>query len=257
MRFVSLELESKLRDKGLWPESRTARAAVYLLALAALLFALQLLTGRFSTSLSANLRGWVGFLIGLSITLFIVVGFRWLRSQLLWRLRNRLIVTYVFIGVIPVFLLLVISLITLYLLSGQFANYVVMSEINAHLRNMETANQTVANELAAKFERGERPSPETIAEIRSRDPDWQHHHVCAWYEMQAQAVCSGPAQALVLKVPPFASQGFSGIVRDEGLLYLRSVTLVKTKFGSLHVVSSEPLDQSLVDEVAKDLGEIT
>ena len=41
--------------------------------------------------------------------LYAVVAFRWLRSQLLWRLRNRLIVTYVFIGVIPVFLLVMIS----------------------------------------------------------------------------------------------------------------------------------------------------
>ncbi len=59
----------------------------------------------------------------MAIVLFVIVGFRWLRSQLLWRLRNRLIVTYVFIGVIPVFLLLVMSLFTLYLLAGQFRQF--------------------------------------------------------------------------------------------------------------------------------------
>src|SRR5271165_3281841 len=188
MRFVSLELESKLRDKGLWPESRTARAAVYLLALAALLFALQLLTGRFSTSLSANLRGWVGFLIGLSITLFIVVGFRWLRSQLLWRLRNRLIVTYVFIGVIPIFLLVMISLITLYLLAGQFASFVVTSDITTHLRGMEAANRAIANHLATQISGGGKLDAGMLGRTRPRRPEWSRRQVCAWYRNQPQPV---------------------------------------------------------------------
>jgi hypothetical protein len=40
-------------------------------------------------------------------------------AKVLWRLRNRLIVTYVFIGVIPAVLLVGMALITLYGLAGQ------------------------------------------------------------------------------------------------------------------------------------------
>ena len=97
------------------------------------------------------MTGWVTFLSALAIVLFAVAGFRWLRSQLLWRLRNRLIVTYVFIGVIPVFLLVVISLITLYLLAGQFASFVVTSDIATHLRSMEAANRAIAHQLATQI----------------------------------------------------------------------------------------------------------
>ena len=114
MRLISLELESKLREKRLWPQSWIAWAAIYVLALDLLLFAVQWLTHA-SPAISASLNGWVIFLSLLAIVLLALAGFRWLRSLLLWRLRNRLIVTYVFIGVIPVFLLVVISLITLYL----------------------------------------------------------------------------------------------------------------------------------------------
>src|SRR5205085_6984817 len=102
MRLVPLEIESKLREKALWPESRTARAGVYVLALDLIFFAVQTLTSRIFPRVASSLGGWVGFLSGLAILLFVIVGFRWLRSQMLWRLRNRLIVTYVFIGVIPV-----------------------------------------------------------------------------------------------------------------------------------------------------------
>ncbi len=117
MRLVPLELESKLRDKGLWPETRVARAGVYVLVLDALFFAAQLLTRGFSPKVASSLGGWVGFLSGLAIFFFVIVAFRWLRTQLLWRLRNRLIVTYVFIGVLPVFVLVMIYFITLYLLA--------------------------------------------------------------------------------------------------------------------------------------------
>ncbi len=94
MRLISLEFESKLRDKGLWPQSWVAWAALYVLALDLLLFAVQGLARGISPAASASLGGWVTFLSGLAIVLLVLAGFRWLRSQLLWRLRNRLIVTH-------------------------------------------------------------------------------------------------------------------------------------------------------------------
>jgi len=90
--------------------------------------------------------------------LFSILAFRWLRRKLLWRLRNRLIVTYVFIGVIPAVLLVVMALITIYLFAGQFASYVVTSEINSQLRSMQAVNAAVSNELAARIEKGQ-PQP--------------------------------------------------------------------------------------------------
>jgi len=69
------------------------------------------------------------------IVLFAIVAYRWLKKRLLWRLRNRLIVTYVFIGVIPTALLAAMALITIYLFAGQFANFVVISELNSRLRS--------------------------------------------------------------------------------------------------------------------------
>ena len=119
---------------------------------------------------AASLGGWVSFLSGLAILLLVIIGYRWLRKELLWRLRNRLIVTYMFIGVIPVILLVVMSLFTLYLLAGQFASFVVTSEITSHLRSMEAANRAIANEVAGPLQRGQKPDLETLAGMRSKDP---------------------------------------------------------------------------------------
>ena len=256
MRLVPLEIEGKLRDKGLWPQTWTARAAIYVLAVDLVVFALQLLLNRLSRGASASLGGWVSFLSFLVAVLFAVVAFRWLRSQLLWRLRNRLIVTYVFIGVIPVLLLVMISIITLYLLAGQFASFVVTSEITSRLRSMESSNRAIAKQIANRYSQGEKPGGEAIGGMRPRHREWSRRQVCAWYRDQPQPQCAGPAGAAAFDAPAFVNDNFREIVRDHGTLYLRTAT-VMAEPESLRVISSEPLDRSLVEEIAAELGEIT
>jgi sigma-B regulation protein RsbU (phosphoserine phosphatase) len=252
-----LEIESKLRDKGLWPQTWIARAATYVLAADLVVFALQLLLSRLSPGASSSLAGWVSFLSFLAATLYTVVAFRWLRSQLLWRLRNRLIVTYVFIGVIPVFLLVMISIITLYLLAGQFASFVVTSEITTRLRSMESSNRAIANQIANRFSRGETFNADAIGGIRPRHREWSRRQVCVWYRKQLQPYCAGPSGAAAFDAAIFVTDNFREIVRDHGTLYLRTATVIVAEPESLRVISSEPLDKSLVEEMAADLGEIT
>jgi phosphoserine phosphatase RsbU/P len=256
MRLVSLELESKLRDRGLWPQSWIAWAALYVLALDLLLFAVQWLTRHVSPTISASLTGWVIFLSVLAIVFFALAGFRWLRTQLLWRLRNRLIVTYVFIGVIPVFLLVVISFITLYLLAGQFASFVVTSDISTHLRSMEAANRAVAHHLAAQVAEHGKLDPVMLGRARPGRAEWSRRQVCAWYRNQPGAVCSGPQGAAGFESPSFISGEFRDIVRDHGTLYLRTATVPAAPPEALRVILSEPLDKEFVERIAGDLGRI-
>ena len=256
MRLISLELESKLRDQGLWPQSWIGWAALYVLALDLLLFAVQWLTRRASPATPASLGGWVTFLSVLAIVLLGIAGFRWLRSQLLWRLRNRLIVTYVFIGVIPVFLLVMISLITLYLLAGQFASFVVTSDITTHLRGMEAANRAIANHLERQISGGEKLDAGILRQARPRRPEWSRRQVCAWYRNQPQPVCSGPEGAAGFDSPSFIAGDFRDIVRDHDTLYLRTAAMLTAEPESLRVISSEPLDKEFVEQIAGDLGRI-
>ncbi len=256
MRLISLELESKLREKELWPQSWIAWTALYVLALDLLLFVVQWLTRRARPATSASLESWVIFLSLLAIVLLAIAGFRWLRSQLLWRLRNRLIVTYVFIGVIPVFLLVMISLITLYLLAGQFASFVVTSDITTHLRSMEAANRAIAHHLATQISDGAKLDAEILGRARSRGPEWTHRQVCAWSRSQPQPYCSGPEGAAGFDAPPFITGDFREIVRDHGILYLRTATVLSAEPEWLRVILSEPLDKNFVEKIAGDLGRI-
>ena len=134
MQWSYPELRRKLIEAELWPQGKMARLACYLAGMGIALYALRKLLALFSLSWGEHLAGWVGSLIFLAAVFFFILGFRWVKRRILWRLRNRLIVTYVFIGVIPAVLLVAMGLITLYGLGGQFAVFVVTAEIHAQLR---------------------------------------------------------------------------------------------------------------------------
>jgi sigma-B regulation protein RsbU (phosphoserine phosphatase) len=257
MNSFYLSWRGKLQQWGLWPTGRVARWAWYSLGMAAVLFLLQAILGIFKSSWGESLGSWVGFLSFISILLFTILAFRWLKAKILWRLRNRLIVTYVFIGVVPTLLLVSMAFATLYLFAGQFANFIVTSEIHLQLHSVEAVNAAIAHELAARLERGEAPNVELLERLRKSEAIWKDRQVCAWIGTKALPVCGDAKSQLPFTFPSFIHGPFNEIVRDRGELYLRAATVVPLRSEKLMVVSSEALDQDLVQEIANNLGEIT
>lgn len=248
----------RLLAAGVLPRTRVARAACFLLGLDLLLFALQRLLGIFKISSGQALSGWVGILSFLAIVLLAVLAYRWLKARLLWRLRNRLIVTYVFIGVIPVVLLMAMAFITIYLFAGQFANFVVTSELDSRLRSLHSVNAAIAHELAARLEHGQPAVAESLEGLKRTDPAWSTRQICAWKNGVSLGVCNAAAPGKTpFALPSFLTPRFEAIVRDQGQLYLRAGTELGTGPQKLSVVSSEALDRNLLEKLAKDLGEIT
>ena len=249
-------LRRRLSQWGLWPRSRAAWGAWYALGLAAFLFVLQKLLAALKQGGGQSLGWWVGFLSFISILLFAVLAFRWLKAKLLWRLRNRLIVTYIFIGVVPALLLVAMAFATLYLFGGQFANFIVTSEINLQLHSVEAVNAAIAHELEVRLERGESPNVEVLERLRKSEVIWKDRRVCAWYGSKPLPVC-GDARGQSFAFPAFVHGSFREIVRDGGELHLRAATVLSVGSEKLTVVSSEGLDKELLQEIAANLGEIT
>jgi sigma-B regulation protein RsbU (phosphoserine phosphatase) len=256
MQWSYPELRLRLLKAELWPQGRMARLANYLAAMATALFALQQFLRLFVPAWGDHLGGWIDFLAFLAIVLFCILAFRWLKRRVLWRLRNRLIVTYVFIGVIPAVLLMAMAAITLYGLAGQFAVFVVTSEIDSQLRSLDAANAAVSNELAARLERGNSPSAESLAGLRRRDSAWRRRQVCAWYGDKALPLCN-EFKGTSITLPRFVRNRFDDVVRDRDGLHLRAVSSISLGSTRLTVVTSEPFDRELVGNIATNLGEIT
>ena len=247
----------KVADAGLLPTSKVARVASYVLALDVLLFVLQQVGGWFKLSFADSLGGWVSFLSLVAIILFLVLAFRLVKAKMLWRLRNRLIVTYVFIGVIPVVLLVALAIGSFYLFAGQFATFIVTTGLDSELVSLESANNAIAHQVAAQMKHG-RSGLEAFQDVREEDKIWADRQICIWLGNKI-VLNSTPAgdSSVPLVLPAHLSSSFHGIVRDHDRLYLRSLETVPVGGDTMTVLSSEPFDQQMLQNLAANLGEIS
>jgi sigma-B regulation protein RsbU (phosphoserine phosphatase) len=252
------DLRMRLGEAGLLPTSKVALVAWYLLGLDLLLFVLQKGFGLLKLSYGDSLGGWVSFLSFVVIVLFSILAFRWVKAKALWRLRNRLIVTYVFIGVIPVVMLLILATLSFYLFAGQFATFVVTTALDSELKSLDAANSAIAHELAAKMQSGVNLDTTAVEGLRRTDKAWSDRRVHAWRNGQT-VLSSAPATATALPpvLPAYLRGSFREVVRDHDKLFLRAAETIPIRDGSLIVLSGEPLDQHLLQDLATNLGEIT
>ena len=127
----SAEVKLLLR-RVLRPKSKLGKTTLWFGGLALILQLLQWIT---RSPPGTMLSGWATFIVFVFAACGSLMLLRWVRRQLMWRLRNRLIVTYVFIGVIPIVLLVAMALLAGYLFAGQFATYVAMADLQADLQH--------------------------------------------------------------------------------------------------------------------------
>src|SRR5579864_7747130 len=253
-----LNLRLRLSEAGLLPGSKVALIAWYLLGLDLLLFVLQKVFGLLHLSYGDSLGGWVSFLSFLVIVLFLILAIRWIKAKALWRLRNRLIVTFVFIGVIPVVMLVVLAILSFYLFAGQFATFVVTTALDSELNSLDAANSAIAHEVAAKLQAGANPETTALEGLRRSDRAWTHRRLHAWHDGQIvlnstpAGVASSPPT-----LPSYLKGSFREVVRDHDKLFLRAAETVPVRGGSLTVISSEPFDQHLLQDLAANLGQVT
>src|SRR6266478_4901316 len=100
-----------------------------------------------------------GFLLFLGVLAFgfvVVRGFRWARKRLLWSLRNRLVIAYLFIAVVPVLLLLTMAGLGAYLLYWQLGSYVLYTDMQERLERLSQVAATMATSFAIESASGHR-----------------------------------------------------------------------------------------------------
>jgi sigma-B regulation protein RsbU (phosphoserine phosphatase) len=66
--------------------------------------------------------------------------------QAVWRLRNRLIVTYIFIAVVPIVLVATLAALAAWAILGQITVYLVTSELDRRSGELQSAAQSIAQE---------------------------------------------------------------------------------------------------------------
>src|SRR5260370_3989086 len=98
-------------------------------------------------SVADLLSGWTGFLGFFLSLLLIFLTLRWFRNHVMWSVRNRLIVTYLFIGALPITLAVAMAAGNLYLALEHLATFVAISELPAHWQRLASANLVAGRQI--------------------------------------------------------------------------------------------------------------
>ncbi|HEX3155015.1 MAG TPA: SpoIIE family protein phosphatase [Candidatus Angelobacter sp.] len=225
----------KLASVGIAPHSRLAISTVYLAGIEALLLLLRWVLKLAQAPRAADaLSGWTLFLGWALATLLLFLGLRWIRDNVMWSVRNRLIVTYLFIGGVPVTLAVAIALLSGYLVLGDLAVFSAVSEIKAEANRLSAANAAAEEEIARHSS-----TPENIAAADKAFP--------------GRTITVQPISSL----PKWVRDGFAGLVSDKGRIYLRAANSHHNSDGPAMVVSSVPLDKSFLGKIASKVGSLT
>jgi sigma-B regulation protein RsbU (phosphoserine phosphatase) len=182
----------------------------------------------------------------------------------MWRLRYRLIVTYLFIGVIPVVLLLTMVGVSYFLFAGQFADYVAITNLQSALRHLEAENDAMAVRWgslspSAQSEKQLAAGLSTVSADMISADRFPGRTVTVWQGDESFTLSAGGAlvKAHAAKAPDSIKGDFSGFVLDGDLLHLRAVKRFAVGGERRTVISDLPITPELLQSATALLGSAT
>ncbi len=174
-----------------------------------------------------------------------VAALRWLRigvRKAIWRLRNRLLVAYMFIALVPILLMVILAAWCSWALAGQVAVYLVNSELDRRLAALDASAQALARVPPSQTERA-----------------WERVHLLLGESFpHLDLVVEDRGQVRFPPDPAFRPPDeqwgqTSGIVVKEGLLY----AWARAINGRTKVTMLAPLTRQLLVSLAPGLGDVT
>lgn len=198
------------------------------------------------------LSGWTAFVTYVFVFCLLLRGLRWMRKELMWRLRNRLIVTYIFIGVIPIVLLISMALLAGYLFAGQFATYIALADLDSELQHLTAANNALAAQFRSLMLSG-RLTPQLAAEISSATDEAFSGRTVTVLEGDKGFVIEPGGRITEIRgtLSETAKNDLSSLIMDDGRMHLRAVRHINAGPRHLTVVSNVPLTAQLLQRAAR------
>ena len=160
--------------------------------------------------------------------------------KFIWRLRNRLIVAYAFIALVPILLVLALVAVTTYGVAGQIAAYLINSELDRRTNIMKNAVWAVAAAPPSKRQEAMVRTHEFVSKLFPSAAVLVHDTADTRY----------PASGVVA-LPPGDWQEANGIIVKDRQLY----GWAHVVSGSTHAVIMAPLDQDFLSGLVPGVGE--
>jgi sigma-B regulation protein RsbU (phosphoserine phosphatase) len=225
---VKLELKSRWKKLG-----RLEKLCVIVLALYLVLLALVPKVG-----FTAFVQFFAIVLLAWQLLRLVRFGLR----KVIWRLRNRLVVAYLFIAVVPILLILTLAGLGAYMLALNMAAYMVRSELDRTVASMREAAAVLRDAL-----------PKSRAEILRRTGE-------IYAERFPGMILLIDDQGTVLEWPesagigqsPRVTEDSSGVVKRNGRFYAWSCIV---KDGN-EFLAAVPLSRRYLSRIAPGVGDV-
>ena len=172
----------------------------------------------------------------------------WWRTRLLWSLRNRLIVAYLFIAVVPILLILTLVVLAGQILYSQLGAYLLYDDLHRRIAMMAD----ITDHIAAAH--GALPKGITLEE--SERVLAAQSHLVHDQELLGLKIEFSNDTSLLRKVAGEAKNPFAGLVQEGDTLYLMSLRAMEEPKGVRVVTLRVPVTPEFLALIAPDLGAI-
>jgi phosphoserine phosphatase RsbU/P len=241
-----------------------AGAAFWLGAWFCILFLARRIPGAFGAFFSI-LQIFVGIAL---VSVALPLLWRAVRKHMLWSLRNKLVLTYLLIGLAPVVLFVTLVSVMAYIAAGQFAIHLADSRLQAEISQISVENEHRAERIMQELEHLpaglSQPVPERIGQTEraialEMSRTKQRREMQAFLNGMPVGADVGARGKTPFGLPPWATElpgeHFSGLVLDNNDLFLVAVHQQKLMDGRIFsLISSVPVDGAALNVVAEGLG---
>src|SRR5271157_269056 len=211
------------------------------------------LVGLFATWVRAPLHDepGMGFLRYLGVIALFYIAYRfwsrW-RGQLLWSLRNRLIVAYMFIAFVPIILLLILAVLAAQIIYSQLGAYLLYEDIQ---HRVEMLSESTAHIAAA-----EAALPSNIEETELENALRTELRIAERKQLPGLTPNFHVDPEFFRKIAGPKSGSFAGLVQSGNSLRLVSMEEAETPRGIRVIELSLPVTSDFLEGVAPDLGPV-
>lgn len=215
------------------------------------LFAILLIFGGFICSILGLNSSLASFLKFLAILATVYVLFRfvgWWRTRLLWSLRNRLIVAYLFIAVVPILLIVTLVVLAGQILYSQLGAYLLYDDIHRRIAMMADITEHIAA--------AHRTLPKGVTEEESEYVLAEQSREVHDQELPGLSIKFSNDNDLLGKVAGTGKKSFAGLVEEDEKLYLMSLREMPEPKGVRVVTLRVEVTPVFLALIAPDLGAI-
>jgi sigma-B regulation protein RsbU (phosphoserine phosphatase) len=196
-----------------------------------------------------RLYGFAKFLAACCVVYLLFRLLSWWRTRLLWSLRNRLIVAYVFIAVVPILLILILVILAGRIVYSQLGAYLLYEDIHDRVEMI----RDIAEHIAAAHSA---PMPKGLTEEESEEVLAAQSHTVHDRELPGLNITFSSDTSLLHSVAGPAGNAFAGILQQDNSLFLISIRAIRRPKDLRVVTLRVPVSAEFLASIAPDLGAI-